>query len=189
MLAYGGEELMIEPFAGALFAMSPGETARLSGVLHGGSLVGMMLVAIVATTLARTRAGTLRLWMVGGCLGSSAALAGLAAVGIAGAPSALRPLLFGLGLANGAYAIAAIGSMMQRIGGAGDPASGRAREGVRMGLWGAAQAVAFGCGGLGATAISDMVREAGAQHGATYAAVFTAQATVFRARRLHGRAA
>ncbi len=179
MLAYGGEELMIEPFAGALFGMSPGETARLSGVLHGGSLLGMVLVAVVATTLSRTRAGTRRLWMVGGWRGSGAALAGLAAVGIAGTPAALRPLLFTLGLANGGYAIAAIGSMMQRIGGFGDPGAGTSREGMRMGLWGAAQAVAFGCGGLGATALSDTVREAGARHAAPYAAVFLAQAAVF----------
>ncbi len=179
MLAYGGEELMIEPFAGALFGMSPGETAKLSGVLHVGSLLGMVLVALVATCLSRTGAGKLRLWMAGGCLGSGMALAGLAAAGLAASPTALRPLLFALGLANGAYAIAAIGSMMQRIGGAGDPGSARDREGVRMGLWGAAQAVAFGCGGLGATALSDAVRGAGAQHAATYAAVFTAQAAVF----------
>ncbi len=179
MLAYGGEELMIEPFAGSLFGMSPGETARLSGVLHVGSLFGMVLVAVAATTLSRTWAGTLRLWMVGGCLGSGAALAGLAAAGMAGSPAALRPLLFALGLANGGYAIAAIGSMMQRIGGSGDPGAGRSRDGVRMGLWGAAQAVAFGCGGLGATALSDAMRESGARHTATYAAVFAAQGTVF----------
>ena len=179
MLAYGGEELMIEPFAGALFGMSPGETAKLSGVLHVGSLLGMVLVALVATSLSRTVAGKLRLWMAGGCLGSGIALAGLAAAGLVASSAALRPLLFALGLANGAYAIAAVGSMMQRIGGAGDPGSARDREGVRMGLWGAAQAVAFGCGGLGATALSDAVRGAGAQHAATYAAVFAAQAAVF----------
>ncbi len=177
MLAYGGEELMIEPFAGSLFAMTPGATAKLSGVLHAGSLFGMILVALVATTLSRTVAGKLRLWMVAGCLGSGAALTGLAAAGIGGSPLALRPLLFALGLANGTYAIAAIGSMMQRIGSTGE--AGRAREGVRMGLWGAAQAVAFGCGGLGATALSDVMRETGAQYAATYAAVFATQATVF----------
>ncbi len=179
MLAYGGEELMIEPFAGSLFAMTPGATAELSGVLHAGSLFGMVLVALVATALARTVAGKLRLWMVGGCLGSGAALAGLAAAGLVASPAALRPLLFALGLANGTYAIAAIGSMMQRIGGSGDPEAARAREGVRMGLWGAAQAVAFGCGGLGAAALSDVVREAGARHAATYAAVFACQAAIF----------
>ena len=181
MLAYGGEELMIEPFAGSLFAMTPGETAKLSGVLHVGSLAGMVLAAAAATALSRNRAGALRTCMVAGCLGSAAALAGLAAVGLGGSPAALRPLLFGLGLANGGYAVAAIGSMMQRIGGSGDQRAGRAREGVRMGLWGAAQAVAFGLGGLGATALSDTVRDAGAHHATTYAAVFATQAAVFAA--------
>ena len=44
-----------------------------------------------------------------------------------------------LGVTNGAYAVAAIGSMMALVG-----AGGEKREGVRMGLWGAAQAFAFG---------------------------------------------
>lgn len=177
MLAYGGEELMIEPFAGILFAMSPGETARLSGVLHGGSLAGMVGVAILASALGRGRTAALRLWMVAGCLGSAGALAGLAAAGLGHVATALRPLVFALGLANGGYAIAAIGSMMGRIGGSGD--AGRRREGVRMGLWGAAQAVAFGCGGLAATAGSDLVRGEGAGNALPYAAVFGGQAVVF----------
>jgi len=48
-----------------------------------------------------------------------------------------------LGVTNGAYAVAAIGSMMALVG-----AGGEKREGVRMGLWGAAQALAFGIGGF-----------------------------------------
>ena len=61
--------------------------------------------------------------------------------------------MFALGVANGAFAVAAIGSMMRLAG------EGRAaREGVRMGLWGAAQAIAFGLGGLLGTAASDLAR-------------------------------
>ena len=141
--------------------MSPGETARLSGVLHVGSLFGMVLVAVVATASCRdTRAGTLRLWMVGGCLGSGAALAGLAAVGIAGsrrlalAPAAVRARPRQWRLRHRCHWLDdAAHRRLRRILDAG-----RSREGTRMGLWGAAQAVAFGCGGLGATALSDTVR-------------------------------
>ena len=43
--------------------------------------------------------------------------------------------------------------MMQRVG-----EGGAARAGIRMGLWGAAQAVAFGGGGLIATLASDVAR-------------------------------
>jgi BCD family chlorophyll transporter-like MFS transporter len=54
-----------------------------------------------------------------------------------------------------------------------------AREGVRMGLWGAAQAVAFGLGGLMGTAASDMARWLIASPGAAYASVFGFEAALF----------
>ena len=61
--------------------------------------------------------------------------------------------MFALGVANGAFAVAAIGSMMGLAG------TGReAREGVRMGLWGAAQAIAFGLGGFSGTVAADLAR-------------------------------
>ena len=177
MLAYGGEELMIEPFAGAIFGMTPGHTATLSGLLHVGSLGGMVLVALAGTALHGSRLGGLRLWMSGGCIASAGALLALAAAGFAGAREAVAPILLGLGLANGAYAIAAIGSMMQRVGAASK--DGAARDGVRMGLWGAAQALAFGGGGLAATALSDVARHALASRPLAYSVVFIAQAAVF----------
>ena len=116
MLAYGGEDLLIEPFAGALFGMTPGQTAKLSGMLHAGALSGMIFIAVVGTGFARRRFGSLRLWMTTGCIASAAALAGLATLGLSDAPRLLGPTLFALGAANGTYAIAAIGSMMQLVG-------------------------------------------------------------------------
>jgi hypothetical protein len=51
------------------------------------------------------------------------------------------------------FAVAAIGSMMALAG------EGRAeREGTRMGLWGAAQAIAAGFGGLVGAALADAMR-------------------------------
>ena len=176
MIAYGGEELMIEPFAGSLFAMSPGQTAKLSGLLHGGSLAGMVLVALVCTALARTPLANLRAWMVGGCLASAAMLIGLASSGLAGSFAFARALVFGLGASNGIYAIAALSTMMQLVG-----AGGAAKQGTRMGLWGAAQGVAFGCGGLAVTALSDVLRHFAAGQAAAYAVVFFSQAAVFTA--------
>lgn len=174
MLAYGGEDLLIEPFAGAIFAMSPGATAKLAGFLHAGALSGMILVAVACTALRRTRLGSLDLWMVGGCIASGAALFAIALVGLAGLPGILTGILFGLGLANGAYAIAAIGSMMQLVG-----QGGASREGVRMGLWGAAQAVAFGGGGLAATIASDAAQHVFVRNDIAYATVFLCQGLVF----------
>ena len=86
----------------------------------------------------------------------------------------LRETVFALGVANGAFSIGAIGSMMQLAN------HGReSREGVRIGLWGAAQAIAFGLGGLVGTAASDLARWLIDDTGLAYASVFTLQAGLF----------
>jgi BCD family chlorophyll transporter-like MFS transporter len=112
MLAYGAQDLILDPFAGAVFGLTPGQSTKLSGVQHGGVLVGMIIVALVASGIGRGRAGSLRTWTIGGCVASALALLGLAAAGFVGPEWPLRPSVFVLGVANGAYAIAAIGSMM-----------------------------------------------------------------------------
>ena len=55
----------------------------------------------------------------------------------------LELAVVGLGFFNGMFAVAAIGSMMSLAG-----SGSKRREGTRMGLWGAAQAIAAGFGGL-----------------------------------------
>ena len=42
MLAYSAQELLVEPYAGLVFAMTPGATTKLAGVQHGGVLLGML---------------------------------------------------------------------------------------------------------------------------------------------------
>jgi BCD family chlorophyll transporter-like MFS transporter len=79
-----------------------------------------------------------------------------------------------LGLANGVYAVAAIGSMMALVG-----SKQQSREGVRMGLWGAAQAVAFGLGGFIGTLASDIARLLSGSTASAYATVFAAEAVLF----------
>ncbi len=174
MLAYSAQDLILEPFAGSVFGFTPGESTSLSGVQHGGVLAGMLLVALVGSRFAKGRAGSLRLWCVGGCLASAAALAGLAVAGHLGPPWPLKANVFLMGAANGAFSIAAIGQMMRLA------TQGRAaREGVRMGLWGAAQAIAFGFGGLIGTAASDLTHWLIASSGAAYGTVFALEALLF----------
>lgn len=170
MLAFSAQDLILEPFAGAAFGWTPGQTTALAGLQHGGVLVGMLLVAAAG----RLGWGTLRAWCAGGCVVSALALLGIAATGWLGAPEALRPAVMLLGAANGAFSIAAIGTMM-RMAGEG-PA---AREGVRMGLWGAAQAMAFGLGGLIGAAGSDITRAWLGSAVPAYGAVFSAEALLF----------
>jgi BCD family chlorophyll transporter-like MFS transporter len=176
MLAYSAQDLILEPFAGAVYGYTPGESTRLSGVQHGGALAGMLLAAFAGSRLAGRQLGTLRGWTIGGCIASAAVLAMLAAAGAAGDGGGwpLEPIVFALGAANGAFAIAAIASMMRLAG------EGRAsREGVRMGLWGAAQAVAFGLGGFAGAAASDLARLVLGEPGPAYASVFAIEAVLF----------
>ena len=174
MLAYSAQDLILEPFAGTVFGFTPGASTQLAGVQHGGVLAGMILVAVVGHRFAGTALGSLRGWTVGGCLASALALVGLVAAGLVGPVWPLKANVFALGVANGAFSIAAIASMMRMA------TEGRhAREGVRMGLWGAAQAVAFGLGGLVGTAASDLARWLIGSPGMAYATVFAFEAVLF----------
>ncbi|MEM1371180.1 MAG: BCD family MFS transporter [Pseudomonadota bacterium] len=238
MLAYSMQDLILEPFAGLVFGMTPGESTKLAGVQHSGVLVGMLLVAFAgslgsgsfkrfcaqmmehfAARLRRVRGGgdrslnaqsttdnaaafgqgavahlgqvpepltqqppaglklsSLRTWTVLGCLASAVALAVLTMSGHFADSFPLRPAVFMLGLANGAFAVAAIGSMM------GLASAGRSsREGVRMGLWGAAQAIAFGLGGLIGAAGVDVMRAMAASPVIAYGTVFAIEGLLFLA--------
>ena len=53
------------------------------------------------------------------------------------------------------------------------------REGVRMGVWGAAQALAFALGGVVGTAASDLTRWLLADAGTAYGLVFLLDAGLF----------
>jgi MFS transporter, BCD family, chlorophyll transporter len=173
MLAYSAQDLILEPFAGTVFAMTPGATTQLSGVQHGGALIGMILVPIINALVPSWRARTTQ-WIIGGCIASALALLSLALAALAGPAWPLRLSVLSLGVTNGIYAIAAIGAMMSLV-----DAGHRGREGTRMGLWGASQAISFGIGGFLGTFVSD-----GAQHllsspSLSYSFVFAAEAGLF----------
>ncbi len=58
----------------------------------------------------------MRLWTIGGCAASALSLAGVAASGFVSDPGLFRAAVFALGVSNGAFAVAAIGSMMGLAG-------------------------------------------------------------------------
>jgi BCD family chlorophyll transporter-like MFS transporter len=178
MLAYSAQDLILEPFAGVRFGFPPGDSTQLSGVQHGGTLAGMLLASLAGRRLLGMSFGSLRGWILGGCLASALAISGLVVGGMAGgeisAQWPLRANVFALGVANGAFSIAAIGSMMALAG------QGRAaREGTRMGLWGAAQAIGFAVGGVLGTAASDLARALLGSQVAAYCSVFAGEAVLF----------
>jgi MFS transporter, BCD family, chlorophyll transporter len=173
MLAYSAQDLILEPFAGLVFGMTPGGTTKLSGLQNGGVLSGMLLVSLAATLTAHARPVALRGWTVAGCLGSALALASLVAAASQGPGWPLKSSVFLLGLMNGIFAVAAIGSMF------GMSAGAKTKEGVRMGLFGAAQAIAFGAGGFCGTLLADAMRLATASAATSYGVVFAVEALLF----------
>ena len=174
MLAFSAQDLILEPFAGIIFKYTLGETTSLSGIQHSGVLTGMLLVAVCGSSRLRRYFGSLRSWMIYGCLASAIAMFGLVIAGILEGEWPLKLNVYVLGLANGAFSIAAIASMMRLavVGGSG-------KEGVRIGLWGGAQAIAFGLGGLLGAAASDLARSILTNAAWAYASVFFIEAVLF----------
>lgn len=174
MLAYSMQDLILEPFGGLIFRLSAGTTTQLSGVHHAGVLVGMIAAGLLGHAFGKGSGAGLNRWIIGGCMMSALALGGLAlgAVQPLGWPLGANLVLLGLG--NGVFAAAAIGSMMELAG-----ADGEGRSGTRMGVWGAAQAVAFGLGGLTGAVVVDLLRALSGTDAFAFQAAFTGEALLF----------
>lgn len=170
MNAYFMQELILEPFAGLVFNFTPGQSTSLSGAQNGGVFLGMLTVGIMATGL---KIGSLRSWVVAGCLGSCTVLGMISLMGTGAVNAPLVPVVVALGVFNGMFAVAAIGAMMALA------SSGRdGRTGTRMGIWGAAQAIAAGFGGLTGALAVDIMRSLMAD-GPAFGAVFAFEAAIF----------
>ena len=174
MLSYATQDLILEPFGGLLFAMTPGETTALNGQQHTGVLIGMLLVGIAGSVFKKWKSNLLKAFTVLGCIGSGAALAALAFASAIAPDWPLQMNVMLLGFMNGMFAVAAIGTMMT-LASNGD----KSREGIRMGLWGAAQAIAFGLGGFAGTVILDAVRWATDNVAFSFTVVFSIEALLF----------
>ncbi|MEM8548136.1 MAG: BCD family MFS transporter [Pseudomonadota bacterium] len=170
MFAYGLQDLVLEPFGGAVFGMTPAESTGLSKQHNMGVLLGMLGLGIIGShSTSALRHGT-----VVGCFASTVTLVLLV---LTPTPMAIAPVtvtVFALGLANGIFAVAAVGNMMHLVseGNAG-------RQGVRMGVWGSAQAIAMGLGAIAGTIIVDVMRLLAADVTVAYSSVFSAQAALF----------
>ena len=174
MLAYSGLDVLLEPFAGAVHGMSPKATTQLTGFYSLGLLVGMILTGILGSLASTGRHRAMRYCMLIGCTGSAVGLAALAFSTVGTDASVFTALVIAIGLTNGLFSVAAIGSMM------GLMSQGRAgRSGVRMGVWGAAQALAFGLGAVLGGAIIDALRLAGVTVATSYASAFVTLAALY----------
>lgn len=164
IFAFYLSELILEPFAGHIHGLSPDASTRLSGGKDGAALAGMIAAGLLSTL----GLGSLRGWAVIGCAVSAIGLVGL------GAGLALMPFTVILGLGNGLFVVGAIGSMMRLA------AEQSGATGTRMGVFGAAQAIAAGLAGLVATGTLDLARLM-LSDAAAYGLVFGFEAILFLA--------
>jgi BCD family chlorophyll transporter-like MFS transporter len=177
MIAFSMQDLILEPFTGLIFHLAPGESTKTVGQFHqGGILIGMIVAGVGGSAFTAKRPDGLRAWVVGGCLASGLALGGLGLAAVSGPPWPLELNLMILGLGNGVFAVASIGAMMGLAG-----AGKTTREGVRMGVWGASQAIAFGLGGLIGAAGLDIARAVlgAGRDGAAFQLIFAIEAAAF----------
>jgi BCD family chlorophyll transporter-like MFS transporter len=174
MLAYSAQDLILEPYAGLVFGYTLGQSTALAGVQHGGVLLGMVLVGLAGTFLRGDRTVWIKRSTVFGCVASALALIALALAGQTGPAWPLKPTVFALGFANGVFAVSAI-AMMMSLAGAGEAS----RPGLKMGVWGAAQAIAFGLGAFAGAAGLDAVRHVIASTPDAFASVFAAEGALF----------
>ncbi len=164
IFAFYLSELILEPFAGHVHELTPDASTRLSGGKDGAALAGM----IAAGALSTFGLGSLRGWAVIGCVVSAIGLLGL------GAGLALVPFTVILGFGNGLFVVGAIGSMMRLA------AERAGATGTRMGVFGAAQAIAAGLAGVIATGTLDLARLTFSDQTA-YGMVFGLEAVLFLA--------
>jgi BCD family chlorophyll transporter-like MFS transporter len=174
MLAYSMQDLIMEPFAGFIFEMTPGQSTQLSSIQHSGILIGMLVSGVGGSLYAKRFGHNLKFWITAGCVGSAVMLAGLSAAATQGTSWPLIANVFGLGFANGIFAVSAVGAMLG-LASKGENAG----EGTRMGVWGASQAIAFGLGGLAGAVLVDILRAATGHDATAFQVVFLAEAILF----------
>lgn len=174
MVGYSAQDLILEPYGGLVFGMDPGETTKLTGFQHSGALMGMIFTGVMGSLPMVARRLPFGIWAVLGCCASAVMLVALMLSGAAGSADLFTLLVIGLGFANGVFAVAAIGSMMILAG-----QGPQGRDGMRMGLWGAAQAMAMGGGELAGTIGVDAAHLAGGTALQAYGGVFAMEALLF----------
>lgn len=172
MFAYNMQELVLEPFSAAIFGLSPGESTKLSGDHHAGVAIGLIMIAIIGRFL-RGRPSALVAVTVCGCLCSACALATLATSAFFAPDWPLSATVMAFGVSNGVFAGGAIASMFSLAG-----LGAERREGTRMGIWGAAQAIGFGSGMFCGAIVLDTAR-INLTEPAAFATVFGLEAILF----------
>jgi BCD family chlorophyll transporter-like MFS transporter len=143
-MAFGMQDVLLEPYGGEVLAMTVSETTRLTASLAGGSLAGFAL----ASRMLSRGADPFRMAMAGAVIGAIAFCAVLAA-----APAGSTALFIGgvmaVGFGGGLFGHGTLTATMNH--------APKDQAGLALGAWGAVQASAAGLG----VAIGAPIRDLG----------------------------
>ena len=132
-MAFGMQEVLLEPYGGEVLGMTVAETTRLTASLAGGGLIGF---ALASRVLSRG-ADPFRMALAGAAAGTLGyALVILAAP--AGAPALFVAGVLALGFGGGLFGHGTLTATMNL--------APRDQAGLALGAWGAVQATAAGLG-------------------------------------------
>jgi BCD family chlorophyll transporter-like MFS transporter len=143
-MAFGMQDVLLEPYGGEVLAMSVAATTRLTATLAGGSLLGF---AVASRVLSRG-ADPFRMAAAGAAIGMLGFLAVLAAAPLA-ATALFVAGTFGIGVGAGLFGHGTLTATMN--------AAPPAQAGLALGAWGAVQATAAGLGVALAAVIRDLL--------------------------------
>ena len=159
MFSFFMYDVMLEPFGGEVFGLSPAETTRFNSYLGTGVILGMLLGGMALIP----RYGKARITAIG-CVLMAAGFGLLAYTGFAFQPRLLSTAITLLGFGSGLFTVGGVALMMDM--------TSAGHTGLFAGAWTLTQAVAKGPAAIAGGALQTMFINLGADAAQAYAAVF-----------------
>ena len=164
MFSYFMQDVILEPFGGEVFGLSPFQTTRFNSYMGLGLICGMLLGGVGLVPRHGKR------WVTGlGCWIMVGAFSGLAASGILLNPGGLLPLISLLGLGAGLFTVGGVALMLDM--------TASQHAGLFVGVWTLVQAMAKGPASLVSGGLHGALIAGGALPGQAYGGVFLIEAT------------
>jgi BCD family chlorophyll transporter-like MFS transporter len=159
MFSYFMQDVLLEPFGGEVFGLSPAQTTRFNAYMGVGVVTGMLWGGMSLIP----RFGKRRITGYG-VLILALSFGALTAIALAGQAGSLAPVITLQGLGAGLFTVGGVALMMDM--------TSEQHTGLFVGAWTLVQALARGPSSLVGGALHNMVSAMGASPGQAYGAVF-----------------
>jgi MFS transporter, BCD family, chlorophyll transporter len=136
-LAFGMQDVLLEPFGGQVLGMGVGATTWLTATLAAGTLAGFCIASAVLSSTSRRSADPARMALIGAALGVPAFAAVIATTLAPSLALFVSGVLF-IGVGAGLFGHGTLTLAMNR--------APKEQIGMALGAWGAVQATAAGAG-------------------------------------------